>query len=983
MCLCIACEVLPGLVIDEDIDETAGVESSDAFKEMQRVWLGSRSSGEKTNVKADIPRKKAFAILVAVSHMAELVMGGDVISKFLPLPPVHPRKWASLSVALDQGSDGMSAYNYMASKLCINISLFCDPSHQWQRDVIGAWTSCHWQKWVRLMIVPFNLLHGPFNAKARLEELRALQSSFKSFLEADDQPLLQSYEQELLRECELQHLCGTQGAAEALRECLLEKCATVTAGTKVAMCRFGNVIDAMEAFKSNWFFMLLMLLHMSSHTGHVNARKVRDAMAKASAGAKAANSEKQEGRSTTKEQVNLRQVFNNNIAVSVSLLGDSHGHQRCQVLACLCAPSRHWYGSQSTCLRDVDAAQKWLIRQLKGGLLAPLKDTMALCRSASALSSCGIGVVTSPLQSSDGQLDTETENIYAEAFGTFMLELVSHRVRRQMWMSHSTLMDMGKIVSGGDAARSGIQHLREMLEAKNTALGKGAWWREMAERSFLQRTESIQLFGMIEASGHEPTPELQNFVSERFKTLMQSKVVEDCFQKSRAVEKKSGNGMVADYRLYHTLCQDEVLSEVHNLERPPAHEHVLPQGESGLIADSVFHPNIQKASSDLKGITAKKLSWWSPGPENFNKIYVEKALMVMAAKKNCWAQMATTACLSQLLRCKNFLFKPVDKDKWRFSLGDVAGLAVLSWPAVKHTTDGGLEVYTPDTGGDAQLLLQCLYSPEKWHAMQFTWKGPRYLSARHPSKKKFADVTNSQVVALPCSDPKPLWEAAAAACFHDLDLSVLRNFASILGVSGLSSSSSLHTVLLALLRHIFEDKADDDEFLAEILAKRLVVQDQYDDMLELDGLEDVVHTGDHEDLEKDRAQYKRIRNKEADYAREYAQHKTSVGKAAKRSKRAAFPESITKESACTYAPPQWKVYCDDKNGRWQLFGEGRSVSRSFELYGYHNACKEALAAAWRFHLLKKGLPISHCPHANLFGEEKLEGEKASKASSSK
>eukprot|EP00971_Amphidinium_carterae_P235569 4674648-Amphidinium_carterae.1 len=63
-------------------------------------------------------------------------------------------------------------------------------------------------------------------------------------------------------------------------------------------------------------------------------------MARASAGAKASNMERQEGRSTTKEQVNVRQVYNNNIAVSVSLLGDSHGHQRCSVLACVSGPSR-------------------------------------------------------------------------------------------------------------------------------------------------------------------------------------------------------------------------------------------------------------------------------------------------------------------------------------------------------------------------------------------------------------------------------------------------------------------------------------------------------------------------------------------------------------------------------------------------------------------------------------------------------------------
>eukprot|EP00971_Amphidinium_carterae_P009395 185557-Amphidinium_carterae.1 len=172
---------------------------------------------------------------------------------------------------------------------------------------------------------------------------------------------------------------------------------------------------------------------------------------------------------------------------------------------------------------------------------------MSLCRSSDALASCGLCVDSSPLHSPDGELRTETESIYADAFGSFMLELISQRVRRQMWMSHSTLMDMAKILSGGEIARNAIRHLVEMLEAKNMALTKGAWWREMAERSFLQRTECIQLYSMLQASENEPTQELQDFVSDKFKTLMQSKVVEDCFQRSRSVEKKSGNGLVADY----------------------------------------------------------------------------------------------------------------------------------------------------------------------------------------------------------------------------------------------------------------------------------------------------------------------------------------------------------------------------------------------------------------------------------------------------
>eukprot|EP00971_Amphidinium_carterae_P260392 5166291-Amphidinium_carterae.1 len=96
-------------------------------------------------------------------------------------------------------------------------------------------------------------------------------------------------------------------------------------------------------------------------------------------------------------------------------------------------------------------------------------------------------------------------------------------------------------------------------------------------------------------------------------------------------------------------------------------------------------------------------------------------------------------------------------------------------------------------------------------------------------------------------------------------------------------------------------------------------------MLELDSLADDVHSADHEDLQHDRDQVKKSRSKESEYARCYAAHRSSATKPSKRSKRAAFPDAnITAVTAIPFTPPQWKVYCDDKNGRWQLFGEGRS-----------------------------------------------------------
>ena len=67
-------------------------------------------------------------------------------------------------------------------------------------------------------------------------------------------------------------------------------------------------------------------------------------------------------------------------------------------------------------------------------------------------------------------------------------------------------------------------------------------------------------------------------------------------------------------------------------------------------------------------------------------------------------------------------------------------------------------------------------------------------------------------------------------------------------------------------------------------------------------------------------------------------------------------------------PAGWKSYSDEVNGRWQLYSvEGKTISRSWQAYGYEEAGRMALTAAWSHYLCQSGLPTSSCPVQGLLG----------------
>ena len=492
------------LVLDTDLNPDLLQEKRKAFVHTQLRWLGKRKAadaqlGEGTPEK--LQRKTTYQWLRALNHCLDVFADKNVMS-FLPEPDMHPTVWPSLTLSSDQGSDCTAAFHFLLYKLRLNVTMWPDQSHQWQRDILNAWGSMQWRSWVQLLVVPANLAHGPFDGGSRHWELQHSTETMLKLLDAGAQPFLIDFVDDLVDELDLTAYKNSPDLMDHIVTAIKNHPSLTSRGSKVAMCRFASMVDTCASLNSSWTLRLLRMLFLASETGQLTEGKLQKTIA-----AHSSQIAPSEGRTTVKQPPSLRKTFNNNLALSIAVLSDFEGRQRSRCIEVVTSPLRAWYGKQSKELRSLDAAVAWVKKQVSGGLLQPLLETFRLLSDPMALRKCEIGKPETNLvkQSTDPRI--QQERVFSHAFGGYCLALVSHRLCRQLWLMQSFIPEMVKFLSN-DAAKQNesMQYLQDLGDAVKVGRTKGAWWQSLLSRSFLTTTPGEQFFLILESNKYKCKP---------------------------------------------------------------------------------------------------------------------------------------------------------------------------------------------------------------------------------------------------------------------------------------------------------------------------------------------------------------------------------------------------------------------------------------------------------------------------------------------
>eukprot|EP00971_Amphidinium_carterae_P113959 2258104-Amphidinium_carterae.1 len=448
------------------------------FGDLQRSWLAKRKTHEVAGRVKDLPRKSAYKWLRATEHVLQMY-GHSGWRSFVPLPVELAGKWPYISVALDQGSDGVSAMNYLLHAVRINGDLIPDPSHQFQRDLQNSWSSMGWSTWLRLLVVPLNLMHGPWDGGARYHEYMEAGQDLADALERGENPFLEVYRTELQQELGLGRGPLDHGSGSELVSRLVDRIKSQRRGNKVAMCRFGALVDALEGLVQNWTVYLLQTLHVLEDS-KFNLMDMQSAAAKR----RKEDRPSTERTSTGEDARRLRDHCSSNVALTLALLSDWQGRSRALVIHIFSQPFRIWYGRQSVKLRSLSAARQWFQDQAVGEMIQPVIDTLSLLRSANSLEECGIAheiVGVAPGLEHEAVMN---ERSLAQTMGEYCLELVHQRLCRLMWFAQGHLASLAKLASNIPAKRQkAAEKMRERTYAWRAASERSAWWRALASRS--------------------------------------------------------------------------------------------------------------------------------------------------------------------------------------------------------------------------------------------------------------------------------------------------------------------------------------------------------------------------------------------------------------------------------------------------------------------------------------------------------------------
>jgi hypothetical protein len=144
------------------------------WKETAANFWRSMASEEKPTPFQKLNRLKVLRWLAA-TWMQLLVALGHAWTAFVisrdEAERGDPLEWPSITLCIDQGSDGWSASFFLAS-LFINIIVLFDQSHRCWNDVQLAISDCGWWYMALLLIAIMNLDHGPWGGQRWFNEAR-------------------------------------------------------------------------------------------------------------------------------------------------------------------------------------------------------------------------------------------------------------------------------------------------------------------------------------------------------------------------------------------------------------------------------------------------------------------------------------------------------------------------------------------------------------------------------------------------------------------------------------------------------------------------------------------------------------------------------------------------------------------------------------------------------------------------------------------
>lgn len=635
----------------------------------QKAWL-ARKRGADTQPAQWNPRKrhrKDTAMWLAQVDHQMVFSCGVGLGHFAVPEEVAQRgpwdTWPLLSYAGDQGSKEEAGKWTIRSKLRLNFDEVPDQAH-------GVWNDCklalrragHWSH-VGLMMLSWNMRHGPWAEDQRQHEIKACIANFLRTEEeggSPRSPIFASLVHRMAFDAQdpaLEH-CEDLGA-EMLRRFREQNPFEVKGGSKVNFNRFMSFLKAGWDEAPRWTFSYFCCLLVCLDQGYLDGARFKRLLV-------AADDELVRDRTTaasrrTTTESSLVKSAQNQVVVATMMLSDSSTQRRQRSIDIALEPHLAWFEQQAHELRSTMASRQWLQRQLQGEFLATL--AVSLCNITKEMHLQYIGFAIPPRRGLAPKVYTSFEVEEEDWLAAGMADLVLHgagaRCCRCAWLlwgwsarSCLWIADDPQLVASEVAA---FRKAHQEWEAFKANPGGHAGVRDVVQRNQFQWVCTEQLVAAMEEHNWGlPSDRLRAFIEKKHNRLLSSQIVEDAFGRQKGFKALHVNRRLRVAGIWDVLQRRELMTAVHSYSPLPA--TIVASTRGSRLPANAFEAPPKGTTVDLAGICSFRAqpTWHSTKAELHSLQFLDGALISFALEHNMVNRLKDT-WLNVMIRAEHHI----------------------------------------------------------------------------------------------------------------------------------------------------------------------------------------------------------------------------------------------------------------------------------------------------------------------------------------
>jgi len=525
---------------------------------------------------------------------------------------------------MDLGSDGNSAIHFMTYSMALNVDQHPDFSHGANRDqIMMLKTVGLYQLWL-LLVVSWNLPHGPDRDDMRFHQLREATEHLFETTTPGSCPLFLGHSHEMVRELRDAGVDfpGEAGVEQELWNYLKKRGFYVTVGSRFNMCRFQSCIATAEDNVGTWLVDWLERTHAAVVLDFLHGKALENKIILMSS---AADEVPEGGGSTNPAKVSvqdrtLRSCCQSAVAISVMVSSDFNNRRLVNIDLQSASAVNAWHCHQKKTLRSCKGNVRYFANAVSGGYMQHVCEIVQVLRRKACIEKCDF-VLTASYMPADRLInECVTEDDFADYYGQAAMSQAACRIKRGLWLIGGWPSRMRALLGDNAVkAQAVVQAFKKDFElfADLELLDRSKVQSQILTRSVFKKVTVQQYVVGLSSMGWVPDARFKDLVHRRTASGTQTQVVKDSIgtmKNASAVRKcrkfrKPEAGM-------HAVIKHKVGSERHRFGGLPL--DVPLESQSDRLATRCLRSEAVSRSMDFAKIvsTSQKAGWFSPFAQN-------------------------------------------------------------------------------------------------------------------------------------------------------------------------------------------------------------------------------------------------------------------------------------------------------------------------------------------------------------------------------